>query len=614
MRRIVLGSVTVLALAFAPSAVFGERVATFVDAKGGGVAPDAAKVMVRGQQDLSRAIRVALEPRRKSVLFVVDVTPYTAHAEPEIARALFALDQHADGVLRWRMTRLGKTPGTAVNTPSKLTPRLASVLAKDTKVIATLPALRKSIAKLRDSKATIIYFADWHFEDTAGLEDLNRLLRQKGHALHVIGSEACFGRGWSDGFYPPNFNERMPDGTSRLYADHISRSPFGPEDDDRPWHGGDTAWPHIPFRYRGTHWATKFHARLPAPPKRKTTKKPRYGKQGKKSDKKGESGEHEDLQDRRHEKQREDALHNYFFPLASSFGSWSLMRAAGLTGGRYILWSWNKSGRTEIRYDYSRCNMFAPDLRSRRDIRSDIPRSDVARALLDAWHRIANHKVRIATYSAPVEKNYRTAREMELVRGDNEMPFSFHDEKDYKQFLKSAERALPALDAAITRLKPFAESVGDDDRERRYYADAALLHHILSVKRFQLGEAYAAAVGLPKDAWKNKDLTPLLDSVWYLDPAKDAKDVHPRNVPLYDKARGKKITEARKTHLRKYIGTPFGELVRKNGVFTYRLDWRPRGSPGRPDREAPSQSKGPKVQTPPSAPGSTPSGPSTGGG
>ena len=27
-----------------------------------------------------------------------------------------------------------------------------------------------------------------------------------------------------------------------------------------PWHGGDTAWPHLPFRLRGPHWSMEFPA------------------------------------------------------------------------------------------------------------------------------------------------------------------------------------------------------------------------------------------------------------------------------------------------------------------------------------------------------------------
>ena len=33
-------------------------------------------------------------------------------------------------------------------------------------------------------------------------------------------------------------------------------------------------------------------------------------------------------------------------------------RLAGMTGGRYVLWSWNPGGRSMVDYDYARCDLF----------------------------------------------------------------------------------------------------------------------------------------------------------------------------------------------------------------------------------------------------------------
>ena len=150
------------------------------------------------------------------------------------------------------MARLGEKPMPSVGRPGALAPVLSALLAEDTSVIATIPALAKTIQALPERSATIVYLADWHFEDDVKLEPFLKSLKKHGHVFNVIGSEACFGLAWTDGFFPPDRGTYRRDGSRKNYADAIGRSPFGREDTAAPWHGGDTAWPHLPMRFRGT--------------------------------------------------------------------------------------------------------------------------------------------------------------------------------------------------------------------------------------------------------------------------------------------------------------------------------------------------------------------------
>jgi hypothetical protein len=542
------------------------------------------------------------------VLVVLDVTPYTARRAREIAEALAALGERRPATRAWRFARLGESPSRVFEGPGDLGPVLLASVAQDTDVRATLPALHRTVKALRDRGAAIVYLADWRLEDDVGCEAFLDLLRRGGHRFGVVGGEAGFGRAWTDGFYPPDRGARDSRGRTKLYAEGIGRSPFGPEDPREPWHGGDTAWPHLPFHVGGTPWSTRFPVELPSVPPRKAEEGAgRYAPpEGGQDGEPGRDGAPEDLQERLEEGHAPGTLERYWFPLPSGFGPYALMRLAGETGGRYVLWSWNPAGRSDVEYDYGRVGLFAPDLRARKEIHADVARRPLARALVAAWHEIANPDAHIAYVTPPLRTDARTPVPMEEVRGDI-LSFSWDTRREYEAFLALAPMHLEALERAAARLRAGLAEPTADGVDRRYEADARLFLHVLEVKRFQLGEALAAARGLDvKTAWSRLPLHPTLDARYHVEPGR--RYVAPTGLPLHDEAAGASILQARKAHLERFAGTPFAELVHRNGVCTYEVTWVGYAE-GQPVKESPGESSGGRPHTPPPSGGS---GPTTG--
>ena len=89
------------------------------------------------------------------------------------------------------------------------------------------------------------------------------------------------------------------------------------------------------------------------------------------------------------------ALQAYRYPLPSSFGPYALSRAAAETGGRYVLWSWNRTGRTTLLYDDVRCDLLAPDLRDRETIRADA----IKRPLPGAIIKVGKSRVSMVVFT-----------------------------------------------------------------------------------------------------------------------------------------------------------------------------------------------------------------------
>ena len=574
-------------------------------------APSAVQVMVRGRTKLVEALQAALGPAPTDgsidVLIILDVTPYTAAQGLEIGTAVAALRRlYPEG--HWRFARLGEKPSKAFAHAGFLDPIVRASLATDTAVPATLPALAATLKSGAARGARVVYLADWRFEDDVGLEKLVRALRRDRSTFSVVGGEAGFGRAWTDGFYPPNRGQYDAKGRSILYAEGIGRSPFGPEDPQVPWHGGDTAWPHLPYHVGGTTWSTKFPVELAPPPRRsRAGERDRYGQEKEKETdperSKREDGTPEDLQDRLSEEHTEGTLERFWFPLPSGFGSYPLMRLAGATGGKYVLWSWNASGRSEVSYDYGRCGAFAPDLRPRKEIHEDIRARPLARALLTAWHAITQPKTTIASVTPPVGFDAHTALEMQETRGSS-LPFSWGTKGEYLQFMAYAPVHRAALERGIAALRSGLREPRRDAVDARYEADALLMLHMLEVKHFQLGEAVAAAGTLDvKTAWDRLPLHPNLVPTWHVPPSQEL-DV-PTGIRLHDEAAGAEIVEKRRAFRERFAGTPFGELVRRNGVTTYELLWLGYAE-GRPAKESPAESGTQRPHTPPPSGGAGP--------
>ena len=149
---------------------------------------------LRGQRDLTRALRAALG-NADEARFILDATPYVRAQTEQIGIALQSIKREG----RFRIAVLGAKPSASQPAPGALTPELPRLLAETNRPLSTFAALRKTLAGYRE-KGTVIYFADWHFEDDAKPQAVLAQLKARGQRFCVIGSEAAFGRGWLDGY------------------------------------------------------------------------------------------------------------------------------------------------------------------------------------------------------------------------------------------------------------------------------------------------------------------------------------------------------------------------------------------------------------------------------
>lgn len=545
---------------------------------------DATRVVHRGPPDLATALRIATG-RDGRVSLVVDVTPYTAARDRELYAALQKLG--ATGA--WRIARLGEPLSPPAPTAEGLIGHFPRVFAKPSDVTSTLIALRKTLRSHKGG-GTVVYLADWHFEDHEALEGLVREFKRTRVRFSVVGSEAAYGRPWNDGFDPS-----LPD--------LIGRHAFETLKPGVPFHTGDSAYPHAPWSW-SLRWSTKFPAERKPTPRWEDRHKSRYANDRRR--RKPGADKDEDLAERMDRVDRK-AMERYAFALPSSYGPYALMRLCAETGGTYVLWSWNPEGRSDVRYDFGRCNLFPPDLRSRDEILRDARQRPAARALASAWNEIANRDVQVARITPPLTRNAAAPMAMDFARGRGGLSYRWRDAYEWKLFLKRAPRTLEALDRAIGLLGRGLQRPPADAVDRRYHADADLMRHVLRVLRFQLGEALAEARRLPKTAWRDESLHPGLDPVRYLD---EGPDVVPHVVRIHDTLGGATVVKDRQRMLTAYRGTPFGEQVDRNAVYTYKLDWRPVGR-GKPAKRTPAESDSPRPSTP--GGGSRGGGPTTGG-
>ena len=550
-------------------------------------APQASEVVLRGKSDLASALVAALRagPRGTdrvpdAVEIVVDVTPYVRAAEDALVLAILDAGKALPSVKTWRVARLGDRAGAAVGSPASAALAAAGTLRVEANSSNTLDALRTSIEGFTERGGRIVYLADWRFEDDDALEPLVTLLRSREQSLSVVGSEAAFSRAWNDGLDP----------ASRVVAERggdpaIGRSPFGRAARDAPWHGGDTAWPAHPGYWNGQPWRSDFMPRsIPLRP--------------------------EDLRERLGgDLPPQDAPRPH--PLPSAFGPWALQRACGVTGGRYVLWSWNPLGRSDVSYDFAKCDLFPPDLRPRAEIRADVPRRPLTRAIVAAWNAVAGARLHLAAVSPPLSASY-DAREMSPLYGDVSTGLAWRDRTQFRAYLRAAPAALRAIDDAAEELTRAIDGLPGtpDDVDMRALAEAHLFRHVLLVQRFSLGEALEVAQAIPED-WFRADgsWVGLRPKVW-IDEGADAVEPGETTAPARDAGRGQRVAEDRAAMLRRYRGTPFGETVARNRVYVWEaIVVHPGPADGKASR-SPAQSGEP---VPPTTPPTTPGGSSGGG-
>ncbi len=119
---------------------------------------------------------------------------------------------------------------------------------------------------------------------------------------------------------------------------------------------------------------------------------------------------------------------------------------------------------------------------------------------------------------------------------------------------------------------------------------------------------------MPANAWEKEGTTPAVVTRDWIRALTDPERMTPTNVKPYDRKGAEAVRAQRIRHLEKYGGTPFGEIVHRNPVVTYRRRDIPKLeklSPGRLGR-TPSESAPDDATTP--GPTRRPPGGSTGGG
>ena len=564
-----------------------------------------ADVTLRGAVQLDVALKRAVASafkdgkRTGTATFVFDVTPYVRENVALIEDAFRALQKEfgADG--EWRLARLGEKARPRRADPGELVEDLAHAFECDDLVrIDTFRSLRTSLTGV-PGPGVVVYLADWNSEDESELEPFIADLKKRGLRLHVVGGEGCFGRAWIDGFFPPDRGVLRKDNTYGLYDVGVGRAPFGPFAADAPQRSGDTAWTQVPFYWNGAYWNTTFAVQLASlPPKKKDD----YGRKDRRG---GETGDAEDLRERTAEVST-TALETYWYPLPSSFGPYALSRAAAETGGRYVLWSWNRTGRTTLLYDDVRCDLFAPDLRDRETIRADAAKRPLPRAIIKAWWEIANKDVMVARATPPLSTQGKP-QETQEPPPDAFLSYGWSTAADRTNMIARARTAISALDRAIAVLDAALKSGGasTDPVDRRYAADADLLRHTLLVHRFTIGEALIVAESdVPADAWKDPKLQPGLSAeIAVMGGESPETALIPDGAPVRNRALCERVRDDRRRFLEKYAGTPFGALVGKNRVSTVVFTKTPYGS-GVPGRTSPADSDARRGRTGPgSAPG-----------
>ena len=566
--------------------------------------PAASHVIHRRATTLHEAILVACGSpeglRQRTGALIVDGSPHVRKRAHLIRDALNALSRADRGPTRWRVARLGGPLSPAVP-PRALTPLIAPLFQAKNQERNTFELLGRTVRSIRARRLAVVYIADWQFEDEHRLERFIKWMKDRGHRFGVVGSEAAFGRAWNDGVLDARERMRNFDLTKGMQAKNalsrydptIGRAPFGPTTKDAPWHGGDTAYPHLPYRFSNDLWKTELS------PRDLEFERAREGRQV-------FPDRMEDLLERRgrHRSLLRASL-GRDVALPSSFGPYGLMRAAGVLGGTYVLWSWNPTGRSSLVYDFSRCNLFGPDLRSRKAIASSLSRNGLARGLLKAWHRIGSKFDAVSEHTPPMTPGGRPAPIDLLDRSATQLQTYFRSAPDVRAFLNQAHQWKQAIRNAQQMIRPaLVRARAADHAPTRLRADADLAMHIFQVLEFELGEAIVAAQTVTKTMWSEKGTVVILSPRPWILRGDDLNSIRKaRGVIPWNEILAARVEAARATQLRRYATTPFGVQVAANTVDTYGIRIsKPRTSEGqrRMKGRGLAESDGDDPQTPPS--------------
>jgi hypothetical protein len=502
----------------------------------------AHEVIVRGRGTLERALISACGPaweqgaRYRGVTLIVDPAQSLANAEESLVEALVALESRSPRALRWSLATLGRAPEVRRSSPSELGPALTGALEPRELIVDTITSLRDTAAACPDD-SLLVYVATESFEDERDVEGLVLALHARGQTLSVVGPEAGFLRAWNDGFFPPYRGRRNADGTSTLYDTRVGRSPLAEEADatEPPWHGPETAVPLAPARF-GDH----FDGRLFT---------------------------HRDEVD---PETGEPVRRTYSHAYPSGWGPWSLMRLAAVTGGRYVTWSTRPSGEA-VRYDGSRLDLHAPDLRARVDVLAAAAKRPLRAALVRVWGETTDATSAVFGSTPPVRSDLKSPIRMGEPTSRLRPPRLLYEREDHARFLDQCPKLIRLLDGAIRRIDAAIARASRprDDAARRDLADARLLRHVLLCERFAWGEALSRGRRLMPRPWRDDGMVPKIDWVTWVRSVGGRERID--EVQLVDEKRAAALLADRRFLLETYAGTPWGEMVRRNRISTYEL-------------------------------------------
>lgn len=585
------------------------------DAGKAATAPIASKVVVRGVKTFPEAVRACIaragsQGLGSTAAVVLDVTDETKAAGPELARALIAESAAAGGGASWQVASLGSS----LSVPAQAATLEAAVAAASSHPnIASPDTLGRLRSTLKGSTARLVlYVAHEQFEDAVDLEGFIAELAAAGRVFCVIGTEAGFERPWKD-VSAFRRSQEKPD-RDDAQGPRLGTSPFAPDDPSAPWHSGETAYPLVPWRLGG-EWKMEFDSRrardqeakrsaqkemlerlIPPDPAADDATFARWAAKhvlapdidkdpegfrawrtslGPQPDRKETAAFSEwfakmrrsapraprDSASDRVQLQAVDSV----VPVASGFGPYGLMRAAGSTGGCYVLWRWGDARSSDAdAYDAAKCDELAPDLRARSLIFAELTSRPRARALLNAWSLMSVSKPALCRATAPmwaglpVPIEYQPA---EIALG----VFKSSSDRDRKVVRLAEFAARLARVRDVLAADAASSGAVTDAVDRRLEADVRLLLLALDADRFQMEELVGWAKAVPDEAWSKGDTASVsLRPEIYI----SERDGAPASVPLHDPAAGARFVVARKEFLDRYRGTPFGAIVQRNTIWT----------------------------------------------
>lgn len=585
--------------------------------------PSAAQVVVRRSDSLTRAVRAAYDHDadlgpQSGVFLVFDVTPA---AKAEVLEAVGALGDVKRPPGGWSATDLGGSFGSPVAGLADLTLALGDVLARHTHPSRDgVGLLRKTLKSAAGKPGLVLLFAHGHLEDDANLEALIADLHATHRMLCVIGPEAAYESAWGEMFSVGTIDAKS--GDLEWSVEGVGRSPFGDPDPKAPWRGGDTAYPMLPYEFgtsadwdlRASRRLTQFGERFVETPdprvdpdgfdewaRRRVTPPDRekapgpyrawLAKVGAPPDRFRESEAYQKWLRRFQESAPAapsgsdpagcttgftlDQLIGTSWaevPVPSSFGPYGWMRAAGATGGAYVLWGWSKGKSLPYKYDYSKCNGLPPDLRARGEVLADALRRPLAVALTAAWTALAQGPDECVDRTPPIAKGAPAS--IEHLYGVLFDPI-FRTPEERDRGVAEAQRDARVLDGVRTVFAAAVEKAGEpkDDVDRRLRADADLFLHGLETVRFHVGEWAACASRIPPSGWKmERGRFPSITRVDWVCAHPDDVPPAPPWLKAFDPVAGDRVAAARKAFLERYKGTPVASIVARNPISTYRAD------------------------------------------